>query len=199
VRPGLAVYAFGKHPAAADFLDIARLPPVPAPFRHFHDVLRSAVERDGGPIEPTVIAWGEGGESAVLWVQPSRDRGDDVAGHRRRCPLLFGISAATPAVDLLPFAGGRLRRMAGEVAGVGLDEVFSRIERAAVDWPTELTAAGVDVPDGIVRRAASAWRGDGVVLANETRAAWAPREFSRLSAESLGELLRTLAVANDRA
>ncbi len=164
--PRLAMYAFGKHPAFADFIDVGRLPPVPEPFRHFHDVLRSAVERDGGPGGPVLIAWQDRGASAVLWVQPSHDRAEAATGRFRRCPLLLGMTAHVPLAELLPFAAGRLAALAGEVAMADAEGVFSRIRAAAAEWAIAVPAAGettgrspfdlAEVPDG-----------DAVVVAGE--------------------------------
>ena len=150
-RPSL--YAFGKHPAFADFIDVGRLPPVPGPFRHFHDVLRPAVERGGGPAGPVLIGWRERGVSAVLWVVPSRDRGDEVTGRFRRCPLLLGATAAVSLADLLRQVGGRLAGLADEVLAADADGVFERIGRAAAEWPT---AGDAGEPEGIVGRAVAA-------------------------------------------
>ena len=142
----LAVYAFGKHPAFADFIDVGRLPPVPGPFRHFHDVLRPAVERDGGPAEPVLIAWHDGVDSAVLHVHPSRDRGDAATGWYRRCPLLLGVAARCPLPVLLRFAGGRLPALADDAMSAGADGLFARIAHAAAEWPGAFPAA--DDPTG---------------------------------------------------
>ncbi len=137
MAPAASVYAFGKHPAFADFLDVARLPPVPAAFRHFHDRLRTAVERDGGPV---LIAWRDRGESAVLWAQPSRDR----VG--RRCPLLLGVGGREPwATD----AGAWLRGLAEELlAEADPAAVLDRIARAVSEWPAAAGTTDDAVADG---------------------------------------------------
>ena len=142
-----AVYAFGKHPAFADFVDVARLPPVPAAFRHFHDHLRPAVERDGGPAEAVLIAWADGGTSAAVWVQPSRDRGDGVTSGHRRCPLLLGVTARCPLPTLLRFAGGRLATLADDAMASGADGLLSHVARAAAEWPAAFpSVADREVP-----------------------------------------------------
>ena len=156
--PHVAVYAFGKHPAFDDFIDVAKLPRVPDAFRRFHDVLRPAVERDGGPEGPLLIAWRERGVSSVLWAQPSRDRGDAVTGRFRRCPLLLGTTAAVPLAELLRFAGGRLVGLADGVATADAGGVFRQINAAAGEWAQafpssrepggELPIASLDIPAG---------------------------------------------------
>ena len=139
-RPSpLAVYAFGKHPAFADFVDVARLPPVPTAFRHFHDRLRPAVERDGGPTEPVVIAWHERGTSAVLWVQPSHDRGDGLTGHRR-CPLLLGATVGGPLLPLVQLAGPALESLAAGVMPLDAEAMLAAVNRAAAEWPDKYPA-----------------------------------------------------------
>ncbi len=180
-----AVYAFGKHPAFADYLDVARLPPVPAAFRHFHDRLRPAVERDGGPAEPTLIAWRERGTSAVLWAHPSRDRGD-AAGHVRRCPLLLAVSAPADLTTLLAFAGGRLADLAERVVALNGDAALAAIAGAAAEWPTSPLMAAE--PHPIAERAMDAVRstaGPVWVVADAARAAVEPGPFSILTAATL--------------
>ena len=190
----LSVYAFGKHPAFADFIDVGRLPPVPAGFRHFHDRLRTAVERDGGPAEPWLIGWTERGHAAVLWVQPSRDRGDALTGRFRRCPLLLGLSGRAELAELLTRSGGRLERLAAEIMGDDNAEgVLERIGRAAAGSQPAGEVAGLI--DGVGARAAAAIRQAGsakpaLVIAGAERAIVEGVRLSSLTSVALGERLR---------
>jgi hypothetical protein len=189
----LSVYAFGKHPAFADFIDVGRLPPVPAGFRHFHDRLRTAVERDGGPAAPHLIGWSEGGHAAVLWVQPSRDRGDATTGRFRRCPLLLGVSGRAALAELLAIGGARLERLAEDIMGDDAEGVLERIRRAAADWPPADERAGP--PDGVAARAAAAVRqGTGakqtLVIADAERVAVEAVHLSMLTTVAFAGRLR---------
>ena len=192
----LGVYAFGKHPAFADFIDVARLPAVPGPFRHFHDVLRTAVERDGGPTEPRLIGWRERGDAAVLWVQPSRDRGDETTGQFRRCPLLLGVTGRAPLADLLAFGGGRLSQLADEVTACEAEGVLERIGRAAAEWPTAWAAGERAASvDGSVGGAIAAVQQAGgaepiLVIVDAARAAVERVGLSTVTAMTLAERLR---------
>jgi hypothetical protein len=139
-KPGLDVYAFGKHPAWPDFIDVARLPPVPASFRHFHDVLRPGVDAvySDEPAVPRLLLWTARGRSGVVGVWPSRDGGNPRTGQFRRSPLLLGIAAAMPLGPLLEFGGTKLMSLASAVSDPGLpaDAVLTAITTAAADWRT---------------------------------------------------------------
>jgi hypothetical protein len=159
------MYAFGKHPAFADFIDVAALPPVPPAFRHLHDVLRPALERDGGPGDPVLIAWCERGGSAVLWVHPSRDRGDGVTGAFRRCPLLLGMSAPGPLPPLLRFVGNRLATLAEAVMTDDAEAALARIAAAAAEWPAAFDGGAASAePTGLAVAAAASVTAQGAAV-----------------------------------
>ncbi len=157
-RPGLDVYVFGKHPAWPDFIDVARLPPVPESLRHFHDHLRSGVDAvyTGPSAVPRFLLWHNRGRSGVIGVHPSRDGGNPRAGqprtgHFRRSPLLIGVAARVPLPVLLNFAGDRIASLAARLSepSMGEDQVITAITDAVASWRTDFTTASIPPADAV--------------------------------------------------
>jgi hypothetical protein len=146
-KPGLDVYVFGKHPAWPDFIDVARLPPVPASFRHFHDNLRSGVDAvytDPAAV-PRFLLWGNRGRSGIVGVYPSRDGGNPRTGQFRRSPLLVGMHARVPLPILLDFGGDRIASLAAKLSDPELadNQVITAIRAAAESWPSYFSTIAI--------------------------------------------------------